>query len=430
MKRVLMVSPYFPPSTLAGVHRARIVAKYLPLWGWEPIVFCVDERFHEQELDPDLAALVDPRIRVIKVAAWPTRRCRRFGLGDLGIRGYPYLKQAVEHFVREEGGDLLFVTALPGFPMRMGPVMKRRYHLPFVVDYQDLWLPRGYEAVAPLTKLWLAHQIAVYSEPRVLPWADHITAVSEGTHEVIQSRYALVTATRCSAVPIGIDADDYAVLRQGDRPCPWLQHGAGIINLCYVGTLLPRAHRTVEALFAALVALRDESPSLYSRLRLTFVGTSNQPLATADAVVMPIARAAGLDDIVRETPGRVPYLDALTILLRADIVLMLGSDEPHYTASKLYPALLAERPLLGVFHERSSVCAVMREVGGGKLVTFSDMAPVETKVAEIAHSLKTLILHPEAVGTIAHAQIAPYLGPAIAKQFADIFNQVVERQRL
>jgi glycosyltransferase involved in cell wall biosynthesis len=427
MRRVLIVSPYFPPSTVAGVHRARILAKYLSRWGWEPIVFCVEEQYHEQELDPDLAALMDPTVRVIKVAAWPTRLCRRFGLGDLGIRGYPYLKRAVEQFLRREGGDLLFVTVLPGFPIRMGPVFKRRYHLPFVIDYQDPWLPRDYEAATPLSKLWCAHQIAASSEPRVLPWADHITAVSPGTHELLQSRYAFLPADRLSAIPIGVDADDYASLRQGQRACPWVRHEAGIINICYVGNIWTRAHRTVQAIFAALGALRGESPRLYHRLRLTFVGTSNQPLTSAGEVVMPVAHAAGIADIVREIPGRVPYLDALTILLRADIVLLLGSDEPHYTASKLYPALLAERPLFGVFHERSSVCEVMREVGGGKLVTFSDTAPVETKVAEIADMLKTLVLHPEAVGSVAHARIAPYLGPAIAKQFAEIFNHVVEQ---
>jgi Glycosyltransferase Family 4 len=429
MKRVLIVSPYFPPSTVAGVHRARILAKYLPLWGWEPIVFCVDERFHEQELDLDLAALVDPGARVMKVAAWPTRLCRRFGLGDLGIRGYYALKQAVEHFVRAEGGDLLFVTVLPGFPTHIGPLMKRRHHLPFVIDYQDLWLPRGYEAVQPPSKLWVAHRIAAYSEPRVLPWADHVTAVSQGTHEVLQARYAFLAADRCSAVPIGIDADDYVALRQGQRPCPWLPHGEGVLNLCYVGTLLPRAHRTLEALFAALGVLRRESPSLYQRLRLTFVGTSNQPLASAGEVVMPVARAGGIADVVREVPGRVPYLDALTILVRADVILMLGSDEPHYTASKLYPALLAARPLFGIFHERSSVCEVMREVGGGKLVTFSDTEPVDTKVVEIASMLTTVLVQPEAIAPIAHERIAPYLGPAIAKRFADIFDHVIVQQR-
>ncbi|NOT58257.1 MAG: hypothetical protein HOP18_26945, partial [Deltaproteobacteria bacterium] len=137
---------------------------------------------------------------------------------------------------------------------------------------------------------------------------------------------------------------------------------------------------------------------------------------------------AGIADIVREVPGRVPYLEALTILLRADVILMLGSDEAHYTASKLYPALLAERPLLGIFHEGSSVCEVMREVGSGKLVTFNDAEPVDTKIAEITTMLTTLLLHPDAVGPVAQARVAPYLGPAIAKRFADIFNRVVEQR--
>lgn len=428
MRRVLIVSPYFPPSTVAGVHRARILAKYLSRWDWEPIVFCVDDHYHEQELDPELAALMDPAVRVIKVAAWPTRLCRRFGLGDLGIRGYRALKQAVEQVVRGEGADLLFVTVLPGFPTRLGPWFKQHYHLPFVIDYQDPWLPRDYKAAPPFSKLWLAHQIAAYNESRVLPWADHITAVSAGTYELLQARYPFIPPVRCSAVPIGVDADDYAALRRGHRPCPWMQQEAGIINICYVGNVWTRAHRTLHAVFAALVALRSELPHLYQRLRLTFVGTSNQPLTAAREVVMPVARALGIADIVREVPGRVPYLDALTILLRADVILLLGSDEPHYTASKLYPTLLAERPMFGVFHERSSVCEIMREVGGGRLVTFSDAEPVDTKVAEIAQTLKTLLLHPEAVGPVAHDRIAPYLGPAIAKRFADIFTHVVEQR--
>ena len=48
LREMVLVSPYFPPSTLAGVHRARHLAKHLPAWGWKPIVLCVDEAFHEQ----------------------------------------------------------------------------------------------------------------------------------------------------------------------------------------------------------------------------------------------------------------------------------------------------------------------------------------------------------------------------------------------
>ncbi len=46
-RRVLVVSPHFPPSTLAGVHRARHLAKHLPAAGWRPTVLCVDESHHQ-----------------------------------------------------------------------------------------------------------------------------------------------------------------------------------------------------------------------------------------------------------------------------------------------------------------------------------------------------------------------------------------------
>ena len=59
MPNALIISPYFPPSTLAGVHRARHLAKYLPGAGWHPIVLCVDEAHHEQRLDPDLHSEID-----------------------------------------------------------------------------------------------------------------------------------------------------------------------------------------------------------------------------------------------------------------------------------------------------------------------------------------------------------------------------------
>ena len=57
-KSVIVVSPYFPPSSLAGVHRARHLLKHLPAHGWHTTLVCVDERHYEQEPDPLLAALV------------------------------------------------------------------------------------------------------------------------------------------------------------------------------------------------------------------------------------------------------------------------------------------------------------------------------------------------------------------------------------
>jgi Glycosyl transferase 4-like domain len=427
MNRVLIVSPYFPPSTLAGVHRARIIAKHLPACGWEPIVFCVDERHHEQRLDPDLAALVPLETRIIKVGAWPTRWSRAFGIGDVGMRGFGSLRRAVCTLLEQEEADILFITALPGLPLVMGPGIKRRYGIPFVADLQDPWLPKDYETARAFSKLWGAHRIAAVGEPYALNHADHVTAVSELTNALIRSRYPWLPIDRFSTIPIGGDAADFVFLRSRERPCPWIERTPSQVTISYVGNVWTQAYKTLEAVFAAVATLKSDHQRLYERLRFVFVGSSNQPSASCGEVVMPIARRAGIADIVSEEPSRVPYLDALNTMVRSDIILMIGSDEPHYTASKLYPALLANRPVLGVFHEESSVCSISKEVGGVKLVTFGQGRPVESSIPEIANAIKILADGHLVADRADLTKLEPFLGPAIARKYAGIFEEVLDK---
>ena len=71
---------------------------------------------------------------------------------------------------------------------------------------------------------------------------------------------------------------DFDALRQRTEDgsaSPWLEPAR--INLSYVGAFLPRAVDTVGAVFAAVARLRANRPALAERMRLNFVGTSNQP---------------------------------------------------------------------------------------------------------------------------------------------------------
>ena len=412
---------------MAGVHRTRILAKDLPACGWEPVVFCVDERHHEQRLDHDLAALVPAETRVVKVGALPTRLCRAVGIGDLGIRGFGALRSAISRFLDKESADVLFITALPGFPLVMGPGLKRRHGIPFVADFQDPWLPQDHKTARPLTKLWAAHGIAALGEPYALTHADHVTAVSELTNALLRARYPELPAERFSAIPIGGDVNDFEYLRSHERPCPWVDKTSGGITISYVGNVWTRAYETLKAVFTAVALLKLSHQRLYEKLQLVFVGSSNQPSAPSIEVVMPIARSVGVAEIVREEPSRVPYLDALNIMVHSDIILMLGSDEPHYTASKLYPALLANRSILGIFHEGSSVCSISREVGGVKLVTFGDMRPVDSTIPEIARAIEILLEDRQAAGRADLTKFQPFLGPAVARQYAGIFEKVLSK---
>lgn len=424
MKRVLIVSPYFPPSMLAGVHRARHLAKHLPAAGWQPTVLCVDENFHEEMIDPELAKLLPANIEVVKTKALSSQLTRSVGIGDISLRAFNHLKTSLRRILDTRPIDAVLITGSPYYPMLFSRWLKRRYGKPIVLDFQDPWVSGYGAAQSRFSKIGAAHWLASQLEPRALRSADFVTSVSDVQNAELARRYPWLNPEKMAAIPIGGDLDDFQYLRLRDRPCPWIEGSPSFFTISYIGNVWPGAYRTLETLFAAVAQLKIERPQLYERLRLIFVGSSNLATTSVAEVVMPFARRAGIAEKVYEEPARIPYLDALNIMLRSDILLMLGSNEPHYTASKLYPTLLAERPVLAIFHEQSDLCAITETVGGVMLVKFGNASPVTTKVDEIAQSLVALAEDRAKIAQVDSGKLESYLGPAIARRFADIFDQV------
>ena len=105
---------------------------------------------------------------------------------------------------------------------------------------------------------------------------------------------------------------------------------------------------------------RRAEPHLAERLRLQFVGSSNNRAGHADYRVRGLAAAQGVGDLVVETPQRVAYLDALGLVAQSQGILLIGSDEPHYTASKIYPVLMSGIPYLSLYHAASSAHDILR----------------------------------------------------------------------
>jgi hypothetical protein len=422
---VLIVSPHFPPSTLAGVHRARLMAKHLPAHGWRPVVLRVHERHYREPGDPALAALVPNDIPQVRTGAVPASLCRLAGVGDIGLRGYPWLGRALARLIVEERPGVVFITGYPFYPMLLARGLEARFRTPVVLDFQDPWV-RADAATAPAQGLKgrLADKLAAALEPAALRAAAFVTSVSDVQNDDMARRYPWLDRERMAAIPVGGDPDDFAALRAeppgGGRDPP----GGDLLNIYYVGTFLPRAAPLIERLFAALATLRAESPTLAARLQLHFVGTSNQPSGVGGRRVHPHARAFGVADLVHETPERVPYLAALGLLARADGLLLIGSDEPHYTASKIYPALLSGRPWLSLFHRASSAHRILSTAGGGRAIAFSDAAELDASTPALVEALRVLATHPQSFGKVREDAIAPYLAGAMAARFAGIFTMI------
>jgi hypothetical protein len=435
MRRVLIVSPHFPPDTSAATHRVRLLAPHLPQFGWEPTIVTVDPRDSETRLDPDLAAMVPESLRVVRARGWSHNWTRRLGFGDLGLRAFRGLQRTSRQMLRSENFDLLFITIYPSYPALLGPRFKREFGVPFVLDYQDPWVGEWGRSVGGGTmgeatlKNRLARWLATKLEPPVARAADAITAVSAGTYEAVLARNPELHGKLCAAIPLGGEAADYEFLRTHPRPNAFFDPDDGHCHVCYVGTLLPLGFETLRAVLKAAAVLRLRRPELYARLRFHFFGTSNQTATNAPARVLPVARDLGVANIVSEVPYRVDYLDALTLQTQASAILMMGSSERHYTASKLYPGLLARRPILAAYHEASTAVDVLGRAARPptvRLVTYGDTVRAEARVPELARELEALVENPIwDESSVNIDAVKEFSAQALAGLLAQVFDRVV-----
>ena len=153
----------------------------------------------------------------------------------------------------------------------------------------------------------------------------------------------------------------------------------------------------VEAVFDAVSRLRQRDAGGARRLRIEFLGTSNQRSAGAAPRALGLANAFALQDLVTETPGRLDYFDALRAFRDADALLLLGTSEAHYTPSRIFAALNSNRPLLALYHADSPVTDLLRRFGGPpsvRLITYDDVRPARSCVEELCTALGDLARQP------------------------------------
>ena len=82
-----------------------------------------------------------------------------------------------------------------------------------------------------------------------------------------------------------------------------------------------------------------------ARAALHFFGTSNQRTSDAALACCRWLPDCGLQNVVTEHAPRLDYFEALRVLRDSTAVLLMGSRERHYTPSKVFPALVAKRPV-------------------------------------------------------------------------------------
>jgi hypothetical protein len=361
VRRLLLVSPHFPPDASAGAHRARVLAPHLEAAGWRPTVLTVRPDAYADTLDAELESMVPSRLDIVRAPAMSAAATRRLGFGDLGLRALPGLWRTARRLLDSHHFDAVFITTYPVYPALIGPRLRQRTAAPLVVDLQDPWtgawgltVGGARDGSADLRSRVSRHVLGMIEE-RVLPACDAVTGVSTELLGQLRGRYPVLRDRPSLTLPIGLDPCDIDWVRAHPRPITAFDPADGNFHLCSIGTLVPLAVQPLRATLEAIRLLRATDPGRAARLRLHFVGTGNQTASDVPLRVTPLAAEYGIGDLVTDEPQRIPFADAIRVHLAASALLVLGSTESRYTASKLAPALGSRRPLIVVAHEASDM---------------------------------------------------------------------------
>lgn len=372
--RILAISPRFAPTNGADTHRLRLLLRHAAGSGWDVEVLAVDSADVVGPVDSWLAEQLPSNVSIHRVHAW---RLKGWGLNGLAQRSIRPLYLQGCALLKTGKFDLVFFSTTE-FPLHvLGPLWRRKYGVPFCMDYQDPWVNDYYHMHPGVTppggrfKYAVADQLHRLAERFVVRSCSGFLSVSAAYQADLDSRYgALVQGKPKLVRPFPAEPAELGNLGEALAPAKLASGISGAAVWRYVGRGGADMQKAARAFFSAWNDALSQGRIAPAGARFEARGTSYAAAGlgtkTFEALVTGTALAAG----VTESPDRLGYSDMLRALLASDALVVFGSDDPAYTASKIYPYLLAKKPLLAIFHKSSSVVELMRQVGGGVCITF------------------------------------------------------------
>lgn len=368
VKTLLIIYPHWHPTNLAGVHRPRLIGNFLSEFGWKPRVLTVDSIYFEEQPDPDFEKTFSSDFDVKRIKALKSLKLRL--IGDIGLRAFFQLFSGAKDIINKEKIDFIWLPIPSFYNALLGRLLYEKTKIPYGIDYIDPW-------VRDLTnqngiRSSLSQALARFLEPIAVKKAALISGVSVPYYKPVLERnfpeffenYNLLLETINNntkrkivhvAMPYGFDPEDHNIKLPG-LSYPWEDELTKGKIWLYAGAFLPNSHFLLSAFFQAIQKLRkkklwDES------IRLWFIGTGEYPAKR----IASYAQDFGLQDVVIEKRKRYPFLQVLNFLSAADTVMVIGSTEEHYTASKTFQALLSQNPVFSVFHYKSNAVEVLED---------------------------------------------------------------------
>lgn len=428
MKRVLCVSPHFIPTNASDMHRIRLALPYFEEFGWQPSVLSVDANYVELARDETIAATLPSDLLISSVKALPVSWTRRFGLGNLGLRAWPFLLREGCRMLSRERYDLIYFASTVFDAIPISRYWRWRYKVPVVVDLQDPWC-NDFHHFNPGTgrpaKFWIDYRIKWLTERIGMPAADGITAVSHHYIETMHQRYPILERQPSQTIPFGGSEHDLAFVKSNGVKNPLFDPLDGDLHFVFAGVVPASWDTTLCALFRAF-GKGVINNSLSSRLKLHFVGTQYAPGARPR--LMTMAERYGVADMVSEHAVRLPYFQAMKIMLDANLLLLLGGTDSHYIPSKLFNYLMMDKPIFAILHQLSPGISLLDKLNIGWSVPFHETMTEKELSNQIFERLNRVLTMLDKPQRVDKRQLQPYTAKGMTEKICTLFDEVLTQQ--
>lgn len=376
--KVLLVAFHFPPAAMGSGHlRTLGFARYLPEYGWNPVVLSANARAYPrttplaaqqipQGCEVHRAFALDVRRHLSLAGKYPGFLARPDGWASW----YPAAVWQGLRLIRRHRIRAIWST----YPIMSAHViahaLSRRTGLPWIADFRDP-VASSVEATNP-------HSVASQQqwEKQVLAAATRVVFTSPGALRACADRFPhAASAGRLAVIGNGYDDAAFADLPAA-TPAPMRP-----LTLLHSGLLYPDG-RDPTAFFAALARLRDSGRFERDSLRVVLRASGSEARYAGDL------RRFGLEGIVELAPP-IPNREALLEQAEADALLLFqGERFDRQIPAKVYEYLRIGRPIFALLGAHGDTAELLRQTGGAVVVSLDDIEAIARGLDAFMHALR------------------------------------------
>ena len=395
MKKVLIITYYWPPSGGGGVQRWVKFVKYLREFGWEPIVF-TPENPERPSFDNSLLKDIPDNIKIIKNKIWEPFRIYKKLTGrkksdkiqtaflseekskvgilenlSIWIRGNLFIPDARKYwikpsvklltdFLNNNPVDVIVTTGPPHSAHMIGLSLKRKTGILWLADFRDPWTNIDYYNELKLGKR--ADRIHHKLEKEVLETADEVVVISPGMAQEFNS----IHPKDYKVIPNGYDADDI------HERSSTITIG-GKFSLAHIGSLTKT--RNPLNLWKALSQIVDEDDDFASNLEIHNIGK-------LDINALESIKLYKLERFLKQT-DYMPHNEVVKEQQYATLLLLLVNDTPNaklILTGKIFEYLVSGTPIICIAPLDGDAANVIKETSCGGTYAFDEISKLKKDI--------------------------------------------------